>query len=281
MIGETLRAADELVWYHTLELAPDVVTPGYYDLRGVVERLPWPDVRGARALDVGTFDGFFAFELERRGAASVVAIDLDDYAELDWPPRHRARGLEEIRRWAGPERGRGFRLAREALGSRVERVAMNVYDLSPESLGPFDVVVMGSILLHLRDPMRALDRVRTVCRGWLLVSDVIDPLLTALHRRRPLLEVKGNRDQWWAPNVAGLRRMLVASGFDVVAGSGPFVVPYGPGFGARAEPPAEGRDERPRWRRRRPGLLARAARRLVVGPGPGVPHAAFLARPAV
>src|SRR5581483_2941262 len=46
-------------WYHCLEVAPGVVTPGLFDLRPVVDRLPWPEVRGRRCLDVGTADGYF------------------------------------------------------------------------------------------------------------------------------------------------------------------------------------------------------------------------------
>ena len=34
---------------------------------------------GARVLDVGTFDGFYAFLAERRGAARVVAVDNEQY----------------------------------------------------------------------------------------------------------------------------------------------------------------------------------------------------------
>jgi 2-polyprenyl-3-methyl-5-hydroxy-6-metoxy-1,4-benzoquinol methylase len=34
---------------------------------------------------------------------------------------------------------------------------MSVYDLSPERVGRFDVVVCGSLLLHMRDPARALE----------------------------------------------------------------------------------------------------------------------------
>ena len=42
---------------------------------------------------------------------------------------------------APPEkRGEGYRLAREALSSRVERLALSVYDARPEVLGTFDVV---------------------------------------------------------------------------------------------------------------------------------------------
>ena len=63
--GATLAAevASHPLWYHTLELGPDIVTAGWFDLRPRVDRMPWPDVRGKRCLDVGTWDGFLAFEL--------------------------------------------------------------------------------------------------------------------------------------------------------------------------------------------------------------------------
>jgi hypothetical protein len=41
---------------------------------------------GMCALEVGMWDGFRAFEMERRGA-EVVALDLDDKRDLDWPRR--------------------------------------------------------------------------------------------------------------------------------------------------------------------------------------------------
>ena len=53
--------AQNPLWYHTIDVAPGVSTPGVFDLRPVVGRLPWPDVRGRRCLDVGTYDGFLAF----------------------------------------------------------------------------------------------------------------------------------------------------------------------------------------------------------------------------
>ena len=73
-------------WYHTIELAPGVVTPGWFDTRSVVDALPLPaSLAGKRCLDVGTFDGFWAFELERRGAEEVIAIDVLDPKAWDWP----------------------------------------------------------------------------------------------------------------------------------------------------------------------------------------------------
>ena len=141
-------------WYHTIELAPGIVTPGWFDLRPIVDQLPWPDVRGKRCLDVGTADGFLAFELERRGAAEVVATDLADHELWDWPERIRSRGKAYLEHVAGPEKGVGFRVARTVRQSKVQPKTISAYDLSPEAIGSFDVVTCGSLLLHLRDPVR-------------------------------------------------------------------------------------------------------------------------------
>src|SRR5438270_2000125 len=111
------------VWYHTIELAPGVVTPGRIDHRGVVDRVLPADLSGKRALDVGTFDGFWAFELERRGA-EVTAIDVDRVDSAEWPPLSRARLEREAQDW-GLQLGRGFALAAAAIGSRVRRIECN------------------------------------------------------------------------------------------------------------------------------------------------------------
>src|SRR4051794_29599565 len=149
-------------WYHSIELAPGVLTPGQVDLRGVAPRVLPADLTGRRALDVGTFDGFWAFELERRGAAEVVAIDVESAERAQWPPRNRARLEARAREWDIAV-GRGFDLAADCLGSGVRRVVCDVGELEPEAIGgPVDLVFSGAILLHLRDPVGALERIRGV-----------------------------------------------------------------------------------------------------------------------
>ena len=255
-------------WYHTLEVAPGITTPGWFDLRPIVDRMPWPDVRGKRCLDVGTSDGFLAFELERRGAAEVVATDLSDHELWDWPAHLRARGVEYLRAVAGPQKGVGLKVAREILGSSVETVDVSAYDLSPETVGEFDVVVCGSLLLHLREPLRALMSIRSVCREQFLCTNQIDVGLTIAGRRAPLARFHGTSDecQWWVPNPAGHRQMLQSVGFTVERESAPYSIPFG-----------EAHSPRPRSLRR---MASRAARRIVTG-SDGVPHHAVLARPAV
>jgi tRNA (mo5U34)-methyltransferase len=264
---ERLRAQiSERDWYHTLELAPGVVTPGWFDTRGVVGELPLPaSLAGKRCLDVGTFDGFWAFELERRGAREVVAIDLLDHSRADWPPNARPETVAAI---SGHKRGGGgFELASESLGSSVVRHELSVYDVSPETLGSFDFVYMGSLLLHLRDPVRALDRLRQVCDGELLVVDNIDLLLTLIFPRRPVasLDMQG-RPWWWTCNAAGIVRMLEAARFRALDRPRRVFMPPGEG---QALP------------RLRPGmLLSRTGRDAALLRLRGDPHVAVRATPA-
>ena len=250
-------------WYHTLELAPGVVTPGWFDTRPVVEKLPLPaSLEGMRCLDIGTFDGFWAFELERRGAAEVVATDLLDAEEWDWPagsPRDVVRELAERKRG-----GEGFLAARDALGSRVQLVERSVYDLDPGDLGEFDFAYLGSLLLHLRDPVRALERVRSVVRGRLLLVDVYDPLLSLVFRRRPVATLDGRgRPWWWQSNIACLVRMVEAAGFTLVERPGRVRMPRGRG--------------QPRPRPRPATLRSRQGRRDLANAAFGDPHCVILA----
>ncbi len=223
-------------WYHVLDLPGGLVTPGWFDLRPALDRIPLPDVRGRRCLDVGTYDGFFAFEMERRGAAEVVATDIPDHLLWDWPFDARPRGRDDLRGVAfdGHQKGDGFRIAAEALGSKVKWLPVSVYDLDPESIGTFDVVVCGSLLLHLRDPVRALEAIRGVCTGSFVSSEQISLWPSVFSFRRPLYQLKGlgPECQWWIPNGAGHFHLLRVAGFAVEQVSRPFVVRFA------AHPPA-------------------------------------------
>src|SRR5262249_48607320 len=140
-------------WYHTLELGHGIATPGFFDHRPVLQHYHLPDsLSGQRALDVATFDGFWAFELERRGASEVVAIDVAAFTDVDFSPARRAQMTpEELNHPTGV----GFAIAHELLQSRVKRELISVYELTPEWIGTFDLVICGDLLLHLNNPIRA------------------------------------------------------------------------------------------------------------------------------
>lgn len=208
---ELVDRAREHKWYHVLEL-PGHTTRGIFDMRRYVSQYGLPEsLAGKRVLEVGTWDGFWAFEMERRGA-EVVAIDLDSEAELDWPPRRRHPDPSLVR-------GSGFRLAREMLDSKVERVVRSVYHATPADLGTFDYVFCGSVLLHLRDQLLALERIAGLVRpgGTFISAEEYEPVTDLVPF--PLARFRANRDAavvFWVPNRRAWRDMLWYAGFDRV-----------------------------------------------------------------
>jgi tRNA (mo5U34)-methyltransferase len=212
-------------WYHTFDFPGGLSTQGFFDLRGIPARLPIPpDLTGKRCLDVASADGFFAFEMARRGG-DVVSFDLPDTTRQDWqgPP-----GVNDLRRQSTGRARQAFEVARDALGLDVERVDGSVYDISPELLGTFDFVFMGNILIHLSDPMRALHAVRSVTDGTFLSYESISMPLTLLRPMTPTGQLWHTDDaRWWTPNWAAHRRLVEAGGFRVHERGRPMLMPLG------------------------------------------------------
>jgi tRNA (mo5U34)-methyltransferase len=226
-MSSALQRAREMSWYHTLEL-PGFETHGIFDLRPYVKEYGLPaDMRGMRVLEVGTWDGFWAFEMERRGA-TVVALDLDDEAALDWPARRRPATFPDV------QRGQGFAVAKELLGSRAERVVMSIYDATPEELGTFDLVFCGSVLIHLRDQVLALERIAALCTGTFVSAEEYEPRLNLLPW--PVSRSYVRRDSavvYWMPNVRCWKELIWAAGFDRVEERGRFRMEATAGYDVR------------------------------------------------
>jgi tRNA (mo5U34)-methyltransferase len=142
--GRVLRRVP--LWFHTFALnaAHGLYTPGVArDHRYRVPFLP-ASFAGQRVLDVGTFDGFYAFLAERRGAAHVVAVDNEQY--VTWVKARWGIDLQG---------GDGFRAIAELLGSRVQYVrgdALAFVDTDER----FDVVLCFGILHRVENPLGLL-----------------------------------------------------------------------------------------------------------------------------
>ncbi len=204
-----------LDWYHSMDLGHGVTSPGRVDYRGQAASLLPESLTGKRCLDAMTTDGFWAFEMEKRDAAEVVAVDVARASERDMPAQVRSQILE-----AGADypTGDAFALACEALGSRVIRREISVYRLAPEVLGKFDFMFAGDVLLGLRDPQLALDSLHSICAGTLHVLDTYHTGLESFGETCLAEYPMWSTDSrvWWYPSANTIRQMLRTGGFGSV-----------------------------------------------------------------
>ncbi|HEY8173165.1 MAG TPA: hypothetical protein VIH21_08750 [Dehalococcoidia bacterium] len=209
-------------WYHTIELPHGVVTPGYVDHREQLDYYNLPaDMTGMRVLDVATFDGFWAFEFERRGA-EVVAIDLASTSDID-TPRNWGDVVEE--KGVKLAKGEGFRIASELRGSKVRKEICSVYDVNPDRFGMFDMVFCSDLLIHLRDPLHAMESIWSVTRNFAIFGDVYHPDLEAF-KDNALVEFcqAGQTDVWWRPSTTCYKLWLHLARFARVEEQSRFVL---------------------------------------------------------
>lgn len=206
--SELKKAVESLAWYHTIDLGEGVSTPGIYDHRPYLNCYGLPrDLSKKTVLDIGTASGFFAFEMERRGA-EVTATELPTWMAHDFGPLYRPDMTpEQARRYLHDP----FLFAHKTLGSHVRRQIINIYDITPETMGSFDLVFCGSVLLHLTDPIRALWRIQSVTKEVAIIAAVIHPLRSS----EPLALFTGldRGDTWWFPNRVALEAMVESAGF--------------------------------------------------------------------
>jgi SAM-dependent methyltransferase len=201
--------------YHRLDFGDDYVIEGDYEMSKFLQYYHLPeDLTGSTVLDVGTASGYFAIESERRGG-QVTAIDIHD-AET-------ALVAQIIRT---------FQL-------NIDFVSKNIYDLD-ESFGQFDLVICGSLLLHLPDPVGALRALRAVTGDRLILSSAATS--DSATTDQPVCHFFGDRasvaEYWyyWGFSAFGLERMLMAAGFSRVERVHHFDLTSEPGRMAFATP---------------------------------------------
>jgi tRNA (mo5U34)-methyltransferase len=189
----------EKQWWHSFELPDGTLIEGVCGLASLQDRIgPFPipqDLQGKRVLDIGTWDGWFAFEMERRGA-EVLAID-----SWDTPLFHQMHAR---------------------LGSRVEYRQIDMYKLTPETVGRFDIVLFMGVLYHLKHPLLALERVCALTTDMAVVDSFVlreEHLLGESVERRPVMEfyetneMGGQTDNWVGPSLPCLMSLCRTAGF--------------------------------------------------------------------
>jgi tRNA (mo5U34)-methyltransferase len=230
-------------WFHSIDVGDGVVTPGLKSaetLAAELASLRLPPLAGKSVLDIGAWDGYFAFAAEATGAERVVALDhyvwefdlypwtLDREGQRAWLAE---RGMdpdvsyqpEELPGVHRPDElpGRqGFDTARELLGSRVQPVVADLVTTDLDALGTFDVVLYLGVLYHVKDPFLALRRLREVTGELAIIETSImalpgyeDAMLWRFMEGR---ELDDDPTNWWQPNAVALEGVLAAAGFSHV-----------------------------------------------------------------
>ena len=194
--------------YHRLDFGDGMVMNGEYDMSKYIDNYGISkNLTGVSVLDIGTASGFFALESARRGAL-VTSIDV-------WNPDFYDR-------------------MREILGLNIHYIQKSIHDLD-ESFGKFDVIICGSLLLHLRDIFDAVERIYSVCKKEAIIATAsIDDLPGD---NRAFCEFIGEKTQgsagaywvYWHLNGVALKKMLIAAGFSEAYEIGKFVLTSEPG----------------------------------------------------
>ena len=195
-------------WFHTIDLGNGIVTPGQKDTAAEVVHLHLPeDLSGRTILDIGTYDGFYAFEAERRAAKRVVATD-----HWSW-------------NWPGSDARGNFDLAHRVLGSSVEARDIPVEEISSDTLGStFDIVLFLGVLYHAPDPLGYLRRVRSVTANVAIIETVVDLLDVPIPAAAYYQGASMNSDasNHFGPNSLAVAAMLQDVGFSRIVAFEPW-----------------------------------------------------------
>ena len=212
-------------WYHkipiTLPSGERFFTSGWAPISVESYRVETKYITGARVLDLGSFDGFWAFRAWDMGASSVTAIDdfSDEVSLCD--------------KFARDSKWSNFDLIRslkQYSGSNITRAEMSVYDISRATKpAGFNAIFAFGLLYHLKHPTYALERLLSVaepdCRIFVesaILDDINSPYTKKKHNKDgvycelyPGAEYGNNPSNFSVPTLKGLAAWLEISGWEV------------------------------------------------------------------
>jgi SAM-dependent methyltransferase len=171
-----VRAED--VWiYHRHDLPGLEEQEWRWDLRGdEASYLGNWNFNGKRVLEFGAASGGLTFWMEQQGA-EVVAVDLSpDIGVTSWDtlvsPKDDVTEMNRGMLQVIERLNNGFWYAHEQLASKTKVVHGTAYHI-PSEIGRFDVVTLCGILLHLRDPIGALENAISFSDKAIIITDLV------------------------------------------------------------------------------------------------------------
>lgn len=206
-------------FFHVIDLPGEESTPGMWDFRKTeVEYHGGFQFKGKMVLEIGTATGSHAFWMEKEGAI-VTPYDLSPVHSWDIMPTHEqdAKEVEHTMRSTMGMLNNGWWYCRDKLNSKLELSLGSIYEI-PKELGDFDVITFGSVLLHTRNPIGAIQFAADRAKEAVIIIDRLPPNLDA---NKPLMEFMpkkqlaknfGGWTWWWiCPKV--FENLLTLKGF--------------------------------------------------------------------
>jgi tRNA (mo5U34)-methyltransferase len=196
---ETQKLINQIPWYHEFEfgngLKAHSTTPDVADHKAIWQflhqQLDSIDFCKKRVLEIGSWDGYWSFEAEKRGAAYVLSTD------------------DVTQNWSA---GQGIHLVKELLGSRINiRQDVSVYQLEAKikENGPFDIIIYFGVYYHLFDPFYAFTQIRHLC-GHNTTVLIDGPEGPALQKNTAFLEFENHAAEF-LPSRGALEQLIEAS----------------------------------------------------------------------
>ncbi len=197
-------------WFHSLDLGDGVTTPGVVSRERLAfqsDRVFKHPIAGLSVLDIGCWDGHFSFEAKRRGATRVLGAD------------HFV--------WGGPGWGDkgAFDLARALIDPTVEEREIDLPEMSPDTVGKFDVVLFLGILNHMKNPLAVVEQMAALATRMIAVETHMDQRLPPDPPAMvfyPFDELNKDPSNWWGPNPGAVIAMLRTCGFSKVEADEPY-----------------------------------------------------------
>jgi hypothetical protein len=204
-----LPTIEDCRFYHAMDIPSVGSVPGIWDLRGrFSDYTGGIELNGKSLLDIGTASGFLTFEAEQRGAR-VTSFDAESFEQMNYTAFGAHNRAEILRRSKN-----SYWFSHHHFKSRAKAVYGNIHNLSA-IVPPSDVVLLGQILVHLRDPLEIIRQASLLAGEHLVITE------GSFMSHRPSAVFLGIGDgagihSWWHLSAELYHRWLAVFGFHII-----------------------------------------------------------------
>lgn len=153
------------------------------------------DFKSKNVLDIGCFDGYYCYTASKLNANSVIGIDVGPWNSQLWKTHFDY-------------------VMQKGNISNAFSLRMDFFDWDENNKK--DLVIFMGVLYHLKHPVLALEKLRKITKGKLVLESHIDcnELDYPAMRYYPNRELNNDPTNWWGPNIQCIKDMMTTAGFN-------------------------------------------------------------------